>query len=67
MANVWTRVRTAWKRLDAGDATVGFGLLLIAVGCWDWFRPASWVVPGIVLVWYALPTRPAFVERKGGR
>lgn len=67
MANVWTRVRKAWAALDARDALVGLGLLLIAIGCWSIFPPASFVVPGSVLVWYGLPSRPAFIEKKGGR
>jgi len=67
MANVWTRVRKAWAGLDAGDVAVGLGVLWIAIGCWDWFRPASFIVPGIVLIWCGLPARPSFIEKKGGR
>lgn len=39
------------------------GLLLVAAGCWDTWRPGAFFVPGLALVWIAMPTRGAFVER----
>lgn len=36
-------------------------LLLIATGFWDLWRPGSYLAPGGVLLWLALPTRARFV------
>lgn len=36
---------------------------LIALGCWDLWRPGSFLVPGAVLLWVGLPTRSGFIER----
>lgn len=38
-------------------------LALIGYGCWDLWRPGSFLVPGIVLLWISLPQRARFVER----
>lgn len=38
-------------------------LALIAYGCWDLWRPGSFLAPGAVLLWIALPCRAAFMER----
>ena len=61
--------REKHKAIGLDDAIVLAGIALIAVGCWEAYRPASFIVPGILLVWYALPTRPPFIERepKAGR
>lgn len=58
----WQRIRKAID-LDRADALVIVGLLLIAAGCWDVWRPGSLIVPGAVLIFYALPTRPPFIHR----
>ena len=39
------------------------GLALTAYGCWLVWPPAAYLVPGLVLVWMALPSRTAFIER----
>lgn len=39
------------------------GLALVATGCWDAWRPGAFLVPGVVLVWIALPCRAAFIDR----
>jgi hypothetical protein len=48
--------------IDRSDVLVILGLALIAVGFWDLSRPVSLGVPGAVLVWYALPSRPPFLK-----
>ncbi len=53
-----------WQAIGMGDALVLIGMALIAIGCWDAYRPASFIVPGLVLIFYALPTRPPFIERE---
>ncbi len=38
-------------------------LLLVSAGFWTVWRPASYLVPGMVLLWIALPSRASFVLR----
>ena len=45
------------------EVYLGAGLLLIAYGCWDLWRPGSFLAPGGVLLWIALPCRSPFIER----
>lgn len=63
------RFRQLLKALDLGrsEAIVLVGLGLIAVGCWQMFQPAAYLVPGLICVWYGLPSRPNFIDKKGGR
>lgn len=37
------------------------GLLLVGAGFWDTWRPAAFLVPGVVLIWLALPGRGPLV------
>ena len=64
-------MRRAWAMisisLDRRDVLVLVGLLLIAIGGWFVFWPAAFFVPGAVLVWYALPSRPPFIEKGNAR
>lgn len=32
------------------------GVVLIAYGFWDWFRPLSFILPGAILVYIGLPS-----------
>jgi len=41
------------------------GLVLVAIGFWDLWRPGAFLVPGAVLLWLALPARYPFVTRHG--
>lgn len=66
------RWRQWWQAvpIDRADVLVVLGLGLVAVGCWEWFRPGAFLVPGAVIVWYALPSRPPFIaprDPKGRR
>lgn len=57
----WQR---AWAALpfDRADVIVLCGLVLVALGCWEAWRPGAFLVPGAVLVYYGLPPRPPFVD-----
>lgn len=59
----WPRVRAVAGAVSMGDVLLAVGLGLIAWGFWDVSRPVALGVPGAVLVWYALPPRPPFIER----
>jgi len=65
---VWVRRRTAVAAaavrasVDVGDVTLVIGLVLLGRGCWLLHPAAGCIVPGAILVWWALPQRPAFVE-----
>ena len=41
------------------------GVVLIAIGCWDLWRPGAFIVPGVILVWISLPARTGFIDRPG--
>jgi hypothetical protein len=45
------------------EVALALGMCLIAYGFWDVWRPASFVIPGVVMVWVTLPSRTPFVER----
>lgn len=40
---------------------VALGLLLIAAGFWQFWRPGSFVIPGAMLLWLFVPQRQRFV------
>jgi hypothetical protein len=48
--------------VDRSDVLVLVGLVLIATALWE-YRPAALGIPGAVLVWYGLPTRPRFISK----
>lgn len=39
------------------------GLILIAIGLWNVWRPGSFIAPGAAFVWISMPKRTAFIER----
>lgn len=45
------------------ELAIAAGLALLAVGLWGVWRPGSYLAPGLVILWMALPSRPAFVTR----
>lgn len=55
------------RHVDRGDVLVLVGLGLIAVATWNVYRPLAFGIPGAVLVWYGLPTRPRFLADRNGR
>jgi hypothetical protein len=38
-------------------------LTLVAIGCWDMWRPGSFLIPAAVLLWVSTPMRSGFIER----
>ena len=44
------------------ELLLAFALALIALGCWDAWRPGSYLVPGLALLWIALPVRAPFID-----
>lgn len=48
--------------LDKDDAMALIGLVLVAIGLWFVFRPLAFIVPGAVLLWMFLPSRPPWIE-----
>lgn len=66
----WHRFTAALKRFGSVLATfteelgVALGLVLIAIGFWDVWRPASFLTPGIVLLWLFTPQRKGFIEQQ---
>lgn len=49
--------------LEREELLLAVGLALIARGLWMAWQPGAFIVPGIVLVYIALPSRAAFVAR----
>ena len=61
----------AWVGRQVDEILVAGGLALVTVGLWPIVGRSALVVPGLVLLWIALPQRVAFVARtpdkpKGG-
>jgi hypothetical protein len=46
------------------ELAIAVGLVLIAIGCWDFWRPGSTLFPGLVLLWLFTPQRKSFIERQ---
>lgn len=55
--------RCCTASLDKDDVFTVIGLALVAGGMWLWLRPLALIVPGAVLLWVFLPSRPPFVDR----
>jgi hypothetical protein len=51
------------RHLDRGDVLVLTGIMLVAIAAWGVYRPMAFGLPGAVLIWYGLPTRPRFIDR----
>jgi len=49
--------------IGADELGLALALGLIAVGLWSVWRPGSFLVPGVILLWIALPARRPFIER----
>ena len=50
--------------IGRADVVVLTGLACLTAGAWSVTGLAALILPGMVLVWYALPTRPPFVQRQ---
>jgi hypothetical protein len=48
------------NRFDATDAALILGLGLVTAGGWSVVGITSLVLPGCVLLWHFLPSRPPF-------
>jgi len=63
------RSRQVLSRLAAAigsvleELAVATGAALVTVGLWPHLRVTALIVPGLVLLWIALPSRAAFVAR----
>lgn len=53
----------AAKEIGADGALLSTGLSLLGYGAYLIYPPAGFIVPGLVLVWIAVPTRPGLIER----
>lgn len=73
-----SRLRRAWNRsagatvraialasaaVDKEDVLMLAGLALLAAGLWLVSHAAALIVPGLILLWIFLPSRPPFVDR----
>ncbi len=60
--------RAAWRAVTTviglDEVALLTGLVLVAIGLWDVWRPGAFLTPGVLLIWMTLPTRRAFVERR---
>lgn len=45
------------------EVLLATALVLLSMGCWLVWQPAAFLVPGVVLLWIALPSRVSFVVR----
>lgn len=55
----------AWAAdaIDKEDLLTLVGLLLVASGLWSVSRAAALILPGLILLWMFIPTRPPWIER----
>ncbi len=60
------KVVAKWLAAEFDADTVGvlIALLLIGIGFWHLWRPGAFIVPGLVVLWFALPSRPPFITRE---
>lgn len=61
-AGAFLLVVRAWLRDQAQEIVLVIGLVLVAVALWPKVGQLALLVPGVVLIWYALPARPPFME-----
>lgn len=59
-------LRSIGSEIGPDGALLSLGLLLLAYGAYQIHPPSGYVVPGVILVWQYLPTRPTFVARLPG-
>lgn len=49
------------SELDRTTIVLALGVILIAIGCWECWKPAALLVPGAILTWLTLPARVPFI------
>jgi hypothetical protein len=58
-------LQRAWaiarREVDADVILLALAVGLIAVGFWQWWRPGAFLIPGLVMLWIALPCRTSFI------
>ncbi len=57
---VWLAIVAA---IGIDELALALALGLIGLGCWMVWKPGAFLVPGLVLLWLALPSRAPFVSR----
>lgn len=59
------RCALAWTivtgMVGADEILLIVALVLVGAGCWQVWRPAGLIAPGLVLLWIAMPSRAAFI------
>lgn len=50
--------------ISAREILLTLGLALVGRGCYLLHPAAGWGVPGAIIIWWALPQRPRFLEPK---
>lgn len=55
------RAATLAKAIGPDTAVHALGLVLLGLGAAQVYRPAGLIVPGALLVWWTLPSRPGFI------
>lgn len=56
-------VRAIASEVGRDELVLLLGLVMVAAGLYDVWRPGSLIVPGAILVWQALPSRAVFISR----
>jgi hypothetical protein len=57
---VWAALADERGRFDVAQAGLLVGLGLVWYGLWQVHEPSAFLVPGAILVWLFLPSRPSF-------
>lgn len=47
--------------LDVQQLLFAAALILVGIGAREVYRPAGYLAPGTILLWWTLPSRPPFV------
>lgn len=55
--------RSVVKGFDITDVLSLVGLALVGIGIWQLSQPIALIVVGALILWYALPARPPFIQR----
>lgn len=61
-ASAWSVLSWLRAAVAVADIIVAAGLIMVGRGCYLVQPALGWIVPGAILLWYALPTRPRFMD-----